>query len=194
MTEVEAMKYIIFLFATFYIQLVLGAEAFNGFLFKKGNEFFFNPQNSKLVYEVYALNTDVNESLNRLDNGDFISGSGTLDPQCNKINIQSIDYVGLQKLLGPWITGDGTLVFKDFSTMRFTPRFGELKVDTRLSWYQKEFHYSISPKDSNEWALFMSDDTNTTFATVEFTRKRIIMKIFESESGNIVRTLKLERP
>jgi len=194
MPEVDAMKYIIFLIVTFSIQLVLGSQAFNGYLTKKGDEVFFTPKSSELFYKVIATTFDVQESLARLDNGDFVSGSGTLDTINKKISVQSIDYVGLQKLLGPWVGADGTIVFKDFTTMRFIPRFRDLTLDTRLTRFQREFHYSVSPKDSNEWALFMSDSMNTTFATVEFTKKKIILKIFESESGNIVRTLKLERP
>jgi hypothetical protein len=194
MPEVDAMKYIVFLIATFSIQLVLGSQAFNGYLTKKGDEVFFTPKSSELLYKVIATTFDVQESLARLDNGDFVSGNGTLDTTNKKISVQSIDYVGLQKLLGPWVGTDGTIVFKDYTTMRFIPRFRDLTLDTRLARYQREFRYSVSPKDSNEWALFMSDSMNTTFATVEFTKNKIILKIFESESGNIVRTLKLERP
>lgn len=194
MPEVDAMKYIIFLLITFSLQFVLGAQAFSGFLSKKGDEFYFTPKSSSLFYTVVPMNFDVQESLTRLENGDFVSGNGSLDTINKKISVHSIDYVGLRKLLGPWIGTDGTMVFKDFSTMRFTPRFRDIKLDTHLAGYQKEFRYSVSPKDGNEWALFLSDDSNTTFATVKFTKKKIIMKIFESESGNIVRTLKLERP
>lgn len=210
MTVVDAMKYILLLFVTFSLQitsgLAYGAQVFSGFLIREGCDFSFTPKNSAITYQVEALNYDVLDSLTRLDNGDFISGSGRFDTAQKKLSIQSIDYVGLQKLLGSWISTDGTIVFKDFSTMRFLPRIRGLNMDAHWKQYQKEFRYSISPKDRNEWALFMSDNMNTSFATVEFTGKfsgeftkklaeqKIIMKIFESESGNIVRTLTLERP
>lgn len=194
MPEVDAMKYILFLLATFSFQFVLGVQAFSGYLTKRGGDYYFTPKSSELYYKIVPLAFSVQDSLNRLENGDFISGNGSLDTINKKLSIESVDYVGLRKLLGPWVGTEGTMVFKDFSTMRFTPRFREIKMDSRLTNYQKEFRYSISPSDGNEWALFLSDDKSTTFATVEFTKNKVIMKIFESESGKIVRTLKLERP
>lgn len=194
MPETCAMKYIFFLLATFSFQFVLGVQAFSGFMTKRGNAYYFTPKSSELFYKITALTPDVQDSLDRLENGDFIAGNGSLDTTNKKLSIESVDYVGLRKLLGPWIGSEGTMVFKDFTTMRFTPRFRDINMDSRLTNYQKEFRYSITPSDNNEWGLFLSDENNTTFATVEFTKNKVIMKIFESESGKIVRTLKLERP
>jgi hypothetical protein len=194
MTETCAMKYIFFLLVTFSFQFVLGVQTFSGYMTKKDKDFYFTPKNSEFYYKIAAQNPDVQDSLDRLSNGDFIAGNGTLDTANKKLSIKSIDYVGLRKLLGPWIGTEGTLLFKDFSTMRFTPRFFDINLDSRLTNYQKEFRYSLTPSDGNEWGLFLSDDKSTTFATVEFTKNKVIIKIFESESGKIVRTLKLERP
>lgn len=188
------MKCIIFLLTLFSAQFAFGVQAFSGFLTKKGTEYYFTPKSSELFYQITSKSPYVDLSLSRLETGDFIAGNGTLDTTNKKIQIESVDYVGLRKLLGPWLGSEGTMVFKDFSTMRFTPRFRDIRLDTKLAQYQKEFRYSVSPSDGNEWALFLSDDKSTTFATMEFTKNKVIMKIFESESGKIVRTLKLERP
>lgn len=194
MTEVDAMKYIFFLLATFSFQFVLGVQAFSGYMTKKGSDYYFTPKSSELFYKISALTWDVQDSLDRLESGDFIAGNGTMDTTNKKLSVESVDYVGLRKLLGPWVGTEGTIVFKDFSNMGFTPRFRDIKLDSRLTNYQKEFRYSVTPSDGNEWGLFLSDDKSTTFATVEFAKNKVIMKIFESESGKIVRTLKLERP
>ncbi len=194
MPETDAMKYIFFLLVTFSFQLVLGVQAFSGYMTKKGTNYYFTPKSSALFYMILAENPDVQDSLSRLENGDFLAGNGTLDTTNKRLSIETVDYVGLRKLLGPWVGSEGTMVFKDFSTMRFTPRFRDINLESRLTNYQKEFRYSVTPSDGNEWGLFLSDDKSTTFATVEFTKNKVIMKIFESESGKIVRTLKLERP
>jgi hypothetical protein len=194
MPETVAMKYIFFLLTTFSFQFVLGLQAFSGYMTKRGANYYFTPKSSELYYKIKPLTQDVKDNLSRLENGDFIAGNGTLDTTNKKLSIESVDYVGLNKILGPWIGTEGTMLFKDFSTMRFTPRFRDINMDSRLTNYQKEFRYSITPSDGNEWGLFLSDDKSTTFATVEFTKNKVIMKIFESESGKIVRTLKLERP
>jgi hypothetical protein len=206
MPKVETMKLTIFLLATFSIQLALGAQVFSGYLTKKDSNYYLTTKNSEILYKVTALTYNVDDSLKRLENGDLILGNGSFDVINKKINIESIDYVGLRRLLGPWVGTDGIMDFKDFSTMRFTPRYRNIHKDinghlnesirfeAKLTNYQKEFRYSMSPGDGNEWALFVSDDKGTNFATVVFSTKKIIMKIFESESGKIVRTLKLERP
>ncbi len=194
MPEVDPMKRILFLLATFSIQYVLGVQSFSGSLTKKGQNYYFTPKSSELFYKINSPSDIVLDSLNRLENGDFIIGNGTLDTTNKKINIESIDYVGLRKLLGPWNGAHGSMNFKDYSTMSFTPYLRDTKLVEKITGHQKEFRYSISPNDGNEWALFISDDKNTSFATVEFIKKRVLIKIFESESGKILRTFKLERP
>lgn len=188
------MRLMLVLLTLFSTPMAFGVQAFNGYMTKKGANYYFTPKSSKLFYLISSKSADVDLNLARLESGDFIAGNGTLDTTNKKIQIESIDFVGLRKLLGPWLGTEGTMVFKDFSTMRFTPRFREIRWDTKLSQYQKEFRYSVSPSDGNEWALFLSDDKSTTFATMELTKNKVILKIFESESGKIVRTLKLERP
>jgi hypothetical protein len=188
------MKYMIFLLFTFTFQLVLGSQAVTGFLGKTATGFTLLSQNSKSKYTVIPANDDVVASLNRLTKGDLITGYGSLDTINKKLTLTSVDYVGLRKLLGPWVGGDGLLLFKDFSTMKYSPRFSKLGLEKPMTDYQKEFRYTLSPGDGDEWALFMSDDKSTTFATVVFDKKQMIMKIYESESGNIVRTLTLGRP
>ncbi|HEY8270146.1 MAG TPA: hypothetical protein VIG33_04610 [Pseudobdellovibrionaceae bacterium] len=191
------MKYIFFLLTMFSIQWVFGVQVFEGYLTKNDGNYYFTPASADSFYKVHALTHNVEENLKRFENGDFIIGSGSLEAANKKINIESVDYVGLRRLLGMWVGTDGIMIFKDFSTMSFTPPFSGVKEDNKvrpsLTNYQKQFRYSMSPTDGNEWALFVSDDKGTSFATMEFSNKNVIMKIFESESGKIVRTLKLER-
>lgn len=197
MPEVESMKYIAFWLATFSIQMTFGVQVFQGYLSKKNSSYYFSPANLDASYRVIPITLNVEKNLKRFENGDFIIGSGAVDTLHNKISIESVDYVGLRRLLGLWVGSDGVMIFKDFSTMSFTPPFSgveENKVGSNLNQYQKEFRYSMSPSDGNEWALFVSDTKGTSFATMEFSHKNVTMKIFESESGRIVRTLKLERP
>jgi hypothetical protein len=189
------MKYLVFLLFTFTVPLVLGAQSFTGYMTKKGANYYLFPQSSENAYLVIAKNEDVTDSLKRLSTGDLVIGNGSLDTVNKRINLNTVDYVGLRRLLGPWVSVDGLLVFKDFSTMKFSPRRTTTNnSNANFSFAQKEFRYTLSPSDGDEWVLFLSDDKSTTFATVEFNKKTILMKLFESESGKLLRTLKLERP
>ncbi|MBC7371902.1 MAG: hypothetical protein H7326_10075 [Bdellovibrionaceae bacterium] len=202
------MKYLIFLLFAGFAQVGISAQTVSGFIGKSGSNLFLIPQNSTNYYALVAGNDDVKESLDRLGKGDFITGQGALDTINKKLTVSSINYVGLRKLLGRWVGGDGMMVFKDFSRMKFSPRLAQNSTGNIPNNYQKEFRYTLSPSDGSEWALFLSDGKSTMFATVEFDagktslqseplvirKSTILMKIYESESGNIIRTLKLERP
>lgn len=189
------MKYLMFLLFIFTTPLVLGAQSVTGFLTRSGDKFYLTPSKSSNRYLILPEDLDVVSSLERLNNGDLITGHGSIDTTNKKLRLISVDYVGLRKILGPWVGSEGQLMFKDFSTMKFSPRFSsKSNRENPRKAYQKEFRYTLSPSEGEEWALFLSDDKSTTFATVAFGKRKITMKIYESESGRIIRTLKLERP
>lgn len=189
------MKYLMFLLIMFTTPLVLGAQSVTGFLTKTGEKYYLTPTKSSNRYVVLPESSDVISSLERLNSGDHITGHGTLDTTNKKIRLVSVDYVGLRKILGPWVGNEGILTFKNFSTMKFSPRLSSRSnSESSRRAYQKEFRYTLSPSEGDEWALFLSDEKTTTFATVEFGPRRIVLKIYESDSGRIVRTLMLERP
>ena len=199
------MKYLIFLLFVAFVQVGNSTQTVSGFIGKTADGLFLVPQNSANRYVLVAGNEDVRASLDRLDKGDFITGQGSFDSVDQRWTVNSIDYVGLKKLLGRWVGGDGVMVFEDFSRMKYSPRLAKQSVGSTPYDYEKDFRYTLSPSDGEEWALFLSDSKSTTFATVEFeagnsltslnqSKINIVMKIYESESGNIIRTLKLERP
>lgn len=171
------------------------SQTFKGYVGNTSTTFYFSPHMSgDQGYTIETNTTDVQDSLNRLSEGDYITGNGFVDENNKKIRIDSIQYVGLRRLLGPWKSDEGLMVFKDFTTMRFFPNYTDQPQGVEATNHQQEFRYSLSPSNSGAWILFLSDSKSTTFATVEFDSANILLKIFESESGNILRTLILERP
>jgi hypothetical protein len=192
------MKSLIFLVITFSLNFVMAEQTVSGLLGKSVGAWTLTPEGSDTRFVILPENDDVSSSLGRLSPGDFISGQAGVNSITKKISFSSIDYVGLKKLLGAWTGGDGLMVFKDFSRMKYSPRFTKSSINIAAkASYQKEFRYTLAPSDGEEWALFLSDDKSTTFATLQFESQPsqiLIMKIYESESGNIIRTLKLERP
>ncbi len=55
------------------------------------------------------------------------------------------------------------------------------------------YRYSVTPSNGKEWVLFLSNDTGTTFATIAFVKDTATMKIFDSETGNLKKTLRLAK-
>lgn len=189
------MKTIALLTCTFFAQFAVASQAYSGFINKINSNYYFNAANSTDSYQIVPLTQEVYKSLSRLSTGDAITGNGVLDLVHHSIALETVDFVGLRRLLGPWITEDGVMTFRDFYNMTYRALNGRVT----------EFHYSISPSEGNEWMLFLSDSTHTILATLEFDsefglkpsnadKKHALMKIFESRSGRVLRTLKLERP
>jgi hypothetical protein len=190
------MKSYAFLICTFFVHLAAAAQTYNGFVNRMNTTFFFQPEGSRIVYQMTSQESEVLTTLSRLQPGDYITASGLLDPVQRTFKLDSIDFVGLERLLGPWISLEGSMVFKNFNTLFVRPLSGGPSV---------EFRYSISPSDDDgEWVMFVSDTQKTYYATLHIdpfvstnassTLKRFQLKIYSSESGHIVGTYKLERP
>lgn len=148
-------------------------------------------------YEMVARNDDTTAHLRKLSVGDLINASGFLDSAQCKSFIESIEYVGLKKLLGYWYSKAGIITVRDFSSLSFYPmNASDLKDDGNPSQRTGEpitYRYSVTPAEGSEWVVFLSNSKSTSFATIKFTRKNIIMKIYDSENGKILQTLRLSK-
>jgi hypothetical protein len=197
------MKAMTLLFCTLFASLAalttastaLATQAYTGFVNKTDSSFYFTNAKIKTPHQIVTTEPEVQAALDRLSPGDLINGHGTIDPVHRTMILESIDFVGLRRLLGPWVATDGFLNFKNFQTMEVKTLRGDVS----------EFRYSISPADDGEWAVFLSDANRTILATLSFENgtisgtgpaqtHRACLKIFEAESGRVLRTLKLERP
>lgn len=190
-----AMKTLTLLGLLFVTFLAPATEAYSGFVNKINSTYFYTEAGSRVAYRIVTSEPEDAVTLSQLSAGDRISGHGVLNPVHRTLIVQSIDFVGLRKLLGPWLTTDGVLHFQDFDTMTVQP----------LSGQKTPYHYSLTPSENGEWVMFLSDSRRTILATLRFDadnrlttgrskKSRALLKIFEANSGKILRTLNLERP
>jgi hypothetical protein len=147
------------------------------------------------IYPIESGAPDVEESLKKLSTGDLISGSGVFTDS-GKISLEYIDYVGLRRMLGKWISSDGLLQVKNFSEMKFYPHTNsdtETTVPMTLANVPKTFQYSVTPSGGKAWVLFLSDANakTTTFATIQINGANATLKTFDSETGGVTKTLRL---
>nr|BFD66698.1 hypothetical protein HAGR004_17200 [Bdellovibrio sp. HAGR004] len=146
-------------------------------------------------YLVESESQDTEANIRRLSTGDTVTASGVLDPNSCVAYIESVDYVGLKKMLGYWHSSDGLLTVRDFNSLSFYP--------ISVKDFQKgqdyaiidpiTYRYSVTPSTGKDWVVFLSDATSTTFATIRFNKSRATMKIYDSETGNVTRTLHLSK-
>ena len=125
--------------------------------------------------------------IGRLNSGDFLAASGTLDSEQNIAFVNSIDYVGLKKLLGRWRSSNGQLF--EFASFQDLYIYKSRPVATSV------FRYSAAPSSGDSWTLLLSDShkKRTLIANVTFGRANASLKLIDSETGAIAETLRLVR-
>lgn len=186
-------------FLFFVLMLIISARAYSadsisGTLERDSLGYFLKHTGSKVCqrFQIVLNNVDTVRNLRKLSRGDLLSGLGQFNEPGCLVNIDSIDYVGLRRLLGHWITEEGIVSIPNHNTMTFYPASG-LQSGGLLSAQAINYRYSMTPSTGREWVLFLSDKTHTFFATLQLTRTSGILKIYDSESGKIVKQLRLEK-
>lgn len=147
-------------------------------------------------YIISTKSRDASAAVKKLSNGDSLTATGLLNPQDCTALIESIEFVGLKKMLGKWYSPEGIIDVRNFNSLSYypvsinIPRYGYATIS---SVQPIDYRYSITPTDGKEWVLFLSDRTSTTFATIKFERGNVIMKLYDSETGEVTKTLFLSR-
>lgn len=146
-------------------------------------------------YFIETKSEDAAQAVNKLSHGDYITATGLFDSGSCNVLIESIEYVGLKKLLGYWYTSDGIITVRDFNSLSFYPinrRTFDRGVIYRTA-NPVEYRYSVTPSEGREWVLFLSDKKSTTFATLEFNRGSATLKMYDSDTGKVTKTLYLSK-
>lgn len=148
-------------------------------------------------YQLIPKNNIVSQHMRKLATGDFVEASGRLEDSECKAFVESIEYVGLRKLLGYWYSeAAGIITVRDYSSLSFYPmnKASDLKDDAiSRTGDPITYRYSVTPSQGTEWVVFLSNAQGTSFATLKFSSKFVTMKIYDSETGDLTQTLRLAK-
>lgn len=184
-------KYLILLIGTLTSAMGFGASI-QGYIVRDTKGVFLrvestpgNPESS-VVYTLSSPSTATLIYFGRLENGDFVSASGILDSEAKVAMIQSIDYVGLNKILGLWYSKEKVFDFSSYT---------DLHLYSNAPSVKNVFRYSMAPSKGNDWTLFLSDTSNkrTLLATIRFSKSFATLKLIDSETGLISQSFRLYR-
>lgn len=156
----------------------------NGILFKQDQTYFLKNIQTQKSYTLVPTNTKTFLTLNKLSAGDQIFGIADFDQGILKLN--SIDYVGLQKVLGKWYSSSLNIFFKNFTEVTMIAL--QQQAGSKLKTIVTQYKYSITPSSSNEWYIFLSADTGyTALATIILheTTQTLILKYYDADTGNL---------
>jgi hypothetical protein len=197
------MRILIFVLTTVFAATALCAQPVAGVLAQEGTQLFISGDTFCSRYLVSAKSFEVLSHIKKLNPGDEISASGDKNLIDCSVVLESIDYVGLRRLLGMWLSNEALIKVKDFKYLSFYPLERSSSLAQQLNIYGSnstsevatavDYTYSLTPSEGKEWVLFLSDSTKTLFATISLSKGSAVMKIYDSESGIVLKTLRMTK-
>lgn len=193
------MKILLIFSLIFACTTALSAEQVTGKVIREGADIYVEGD-SESVCKRYLLesgNKDTEKTLFKLTSGDLVNGSGAISNTDCRILLKNVDYVGLRRLLGYWYSDEGIVSVKNFSSLSFYSARGKASSSSSQNIFKTgtptNYRYSLMPTDTSEWVIFLSDSNTTTFATIQFIRESILLKVFHSETGDVIKVLHLSK-
>ncbi|MDZ4661896.1 MAG: hypothetical protein SGJ18_09805 [Pseudomonadota bacterium] len=191
------MRIIVALFLTtgFFSQSV--ASPIYGLL-RAADEKFFIVQ-EKQIFEITSNSVEVDRDLARLSSGDFVALEGYFNVSQRKVFVNSVDWVGLKRILGSWKTSDKKVVeFQDFTVLMLHnyehSTFPINQVNTSRNRTQPiPMSYRMAPGVGSSWTLFLSDGKKLHMGRVNLSGHNLAITFFNIDTGKIIKTLKLSR-
>lgn len=182
------MKFLVSLF-TLLMSVSALAGTVSGFLIQTPEHTYFtlSLQANATRFEVRATRMETIESLKKLKNQDFFQGQGELTDK--ELILDSVDFVGLARLLGAWASPDGLMNFQTFSQVTIYHSFLNNK-NQKVS-----LQYSIAPSSGTNWRIFFTDSSSVLAGSLSLTdgNTRAVLKLYEPASGSLAKTVELMR-
>jgi hypothetical protein len=151
-------------------------------------------ERGRYMFNLEPRDADTSKQLAKLNTGDLLSATGTLTQKSHMI-VDSIDFVGLKKLLGLWKSEESVFNFKDFSTVQFyslsDPDPQDAYPSNKIKLYN--FKYSLGPSSGDTWKLFFTDDRSVILTSIEFQKNSAKLMVFDSETGEERGTINLQK-
>jgi len=194
------MRFILFVLSLMASSAALASQPIIGTIGKDTSGYYLTVNKDQICpkYSIEPKSQEAIDGVRKLSAGDNITATGLLDHETCNAFIESIDYVGLKKLLGYWYSHAGIITVRDFSSLSFYP------INSRTFqngvFYRTadpiDYRYSVTPTEGKEWVIFLSDKKSTTFATIQFSKDSkgsAVMKVYDSDNGKVIRTLYLSK-
>ena len=190
-------KYAVFKLTGFIFSLVLlitsqswARQSLSGTIKTLGSIVFIQTSELSKPIELVPKTTEIKNVLNRLDINDPIICSGSQLEE-GKFQVESIDFVGLRKLLGSWIntSSQGFIRFDNFLEVTMDMGIFSAKSLNRLTRYQT-VKYTISPADQG-WVIFVSNNMQTLIGTIDLNDKSASLKFYDGISGDLIADMNL---
>ena len=181
-------------------QAMTGPSTFRGKIVRINNESFISESSSKLSLKMEFSNDISKQQIERLVAGDYVSVTASVDDlNPNLIYVTSVDYIGLQALLGTWIsTSNLCYEFKGFTTFYvFSPNNKGLCIRQNNKNSTKpqpnKYNFFINP-DIDTWNLLISSPDNNFVGELMINdANNIEIQLFDNQTDAVLDSIVLRR-
>jgi hypothetical protein len=179
-------KHFYLLLALFVLPLsAVAQQTINGYITKEKGAVLFHSVESPNPVPMSAGSTYASEVLNKLESFDAVRGTAEVTPQ--GVTLQSIDFVGLKRLLGRWHHPKTGMTFRNFTDVSISAHGKEFYV-------QGNFKYAITPGNGDNWNVFLTDENQVVLSSLSIhSPKEAVMTFFDSKTGAVKGSIPLYR-
>ena len=182
------MNLLLSLILCFAASLSLANESISGFFIVAGQNNYKIILEKNTVLTLRPGNTEVAAQLKNLKNSDIIRGVGTFINNDTLI-LDSIDFVGLKRLIGTWRSAKTILDFKNFDDVTFYQLSTALAKSIRT-----DYKYVVSPGGNSNWQMFFLDENDVTIANLVLPEgNRAQLTFYDPETGLTKATMYLTK-
>lgn len=165
-------------------------EVFEGQIQKAQEKIHFIRTSDHRSFEIVPNTVQIQETLRRLDKGDYVYGEGIYDSSNNKAYLKVIHFVGLSKILGRWKTRFGEVFdFENFRDLRLY-FLGPVSKDRSNSAL---LNYSLSPTDNDSWSVLFVDNSAVDIGQLQCTEKSMLIQLIDGKTGKVTQEIPLTR-
>jgi hypothetical protein len=160
----------------------MAQESVEGFVSRDSRGLTFITSNPSQSFQLKAATSTVNQQLRKLGNLDAIRGTGKVIGGKTLI-LDTIDFVGLHRILGTWASPKYLFNFKTFAEVTLYPTYP--RIVPRIVPSEGEMKYTITPADGDTWKVFFSNPNQVILASLKMTSsQQAIMTFYDEETGS----------
>lgn len=171
-------------------------EQVSGFVHRFGGELLITlNSNTGVYYRLQSSRTDTAKTLSKLATGDFVMATALVDSDLASIDVDTIDFVGLRKIIGFWNTSQRSRLmnFRSYSDLNIYDFILNNMGEDQPASSRTNLKYTVVPSQGSEWIMFVSDNRETQMAYLNLSSSRATLRFVNSRTGETTSTLQLHK-
>ncbi|MCB0365573.1 MAG: hypothetical protein H6624_04070 [Bdellovibrionaceae bacterium] len=141
-------------------------------------------------HQIFTRNPHVMDDLRSLETGDYLSGKGWVYGINGTVEMTTVEFVGLKKLLGIWRTPSWEVFdFKNFSRLDlYEPTNSKTLNVVQL----RSLRYTVAPDGGHAWSILIVDSNSVDVGSLSVSQEAIRIDLFDPQTGDVAKTIQLK--